>query len=239
MRPTNIEFNNKILVGLFFRISMKKIIAALSLILLIFVGNLHAEDYRSSIFLKGLYITSSKIYLHPDASDFILRSKHLPIENIYGGGIDFRINLSSAKIQLGLSIDYISKVQKNDLQKTKDGFTAIPVEISGYFYIPITSSDISVFMGTGGGLYFGERKYSLNNLKARSIDKKLGFGIHVLGGVDYLVFDNFILRSQLKFRDLYFRTSNQFVTPDTDQKPFVSQVNVDGMILELGIVFTF
>ncbi|MDP2210090.1 MAG: OmpW family outer membrane protein [Bacteroidota bacterium] len=218
---------------------MNKRIAHLFLLLILFVGNVHSGDYKSSIFLKGLYITSSKIYLYPDASDFILRSKYLPIENIYGGGVDFRVNLSSAKIQLGLSVDFISKAQKNDLQKTEDGFTAIPVEISGYFYIPITNSDISIFMGTGAGLYFGERKYSLNNQQAILIDKKFGFGIHVLGGIDYSVYENFILRSQLKFRDLYFRTTNQFVASDIDEKPFVSQVNVDGMIVELGIVFTF
>ncbi len=218
---------------------MKIRITYLSLLLLLFAGNVHAGDYKSSIFLKGLYITSSKIYLYPDASDFILRSKHLPIENIYGGGVDFRVNLSGAKIQLGLSVDYISKAQKNDLQKTEDGFTAIPVEISGYFYIPITNSDISIFMGTGAGLYFGERKYSLNNQQAHLIDKKFGFGIHVLGGIDYSVYENYILRSQLKFRDLYFRTTNQFVASDIDEMPFVSQVNVDGMIVEVGIVFTF
>lgn len=218
---------------------MKKRIAYISFLLIFFAGNVTAGDYKSSIFLKGLYITSSKIYLYPDASDFILRSKHLPIENIYGGGVDFRVNLSGAKIQLGLSVDYISKTQKNDLQKTEDGFTAIPLEITGYFYIPITESHIFIFMGTGGGLYFGERKYSLNNLEARLVDKKFGFGIHVLGGIDYSVYDNFILRSQLKFRDLYFRTNNQFVAPDIDQEPFVSQVNIDGMILEFGIVFTF
>lgn len=218
---------------------MKKRIAHLFLLLLLFVGNVYAGGYKSSIFLKGLYITSSKIYSHPDASDFILRSKHLPIENIFGGGVDFRINLASAKIQLGLSVDYISKTQKNDLQKTEDGFTTIPVELTGYFYIPITNSDIFIFMGTGGGLYYGERKYSLNNIDAHILDKKFGFGIHVLGGVDYLVYRNFVLRTQLKFRDLYFRTTNQFVASDIDEKPFVSQVNVDGMIVEFGIVFTF
>lgn len=218
---------------------MKKRIAYLSLLLLFFVGNVHAGNYKSSIFLKGVYITSSKIYLYPDASDFILRSKHLPIENIYGGGVDFRVNLPTAKIQLGLSVDYISKIQNNDLQKTEDGFIAIPVEISGYFYIPITNSDFSIFMGIGTGLYFGERRYSLNNQQAHLIDKKVGFGIHVLGGIDYSVYENIILRSQLKFRDLYFRTTNQFVASDIDEKPFVSQVNIDGMIVELGIVFTF
>lgn len=218
---------------------MKKRIAYLSLVLILVAGNAHAGDYKHSVFLKGLYVTSSKIYLYPDASDFILRSKHLPIEDIFGGGVDFRINLAKAKIQLGLSVDYISKTQKNDLQKTEDGFVAIPIEISGYFYIPITNSDISIFMGIGAGLYFGERKYSLNNLDARLVDKKLGFGIHVLSGVDYSVYDYITLRSQLKFRDLYFRTTNQFVNSAIDEKPFISQVNVDGMILELGIVFTF
>ncbi len=217
---------------------MKKRIAYLSLLLLIFVGNVHAQKYKFSIFGKGVYITSSKIYLYPDASDFMLRSKHLQIENLYGGGVDFRVNLSRAKIQLGLSVEYISKAQKIDLQNTEDGFNAIPVEISGYFFIPITNSDISIFMGTGAGLYFGGRRYSLNNQQAHLIDKKFGYGIHVLGGIDYSIYDNFILRSQLKFRDLYFRTINQFVASDIDEKPFVSQVNIDGMILELGIVFT-
>ena len=195
-----------------------------------------AQEGNYSISLKLSYTTSSKIFLNSNSPDLFLRGKYLSIENIYGGGFEVRRKIPDTQIQIGLSADYVSKLENFTGTKTKDGFWTIPVELTGYFYIPVLDKDVKIFIGGGGGYYIGERTYSISQSNAQVVSRSPGVGIHILGGVDYYFYKGLGVRSQLKFRDVQFKTISRF--PGTSTNDLNSQINIDGMTVEMGLVYS-
>jgi outer membrane protein W len=200
-------------------------------------ANVFAQESTYSVFFKFSYTTSSKIFLHPNSPDILLRGTYLSVDNIYGYGVDLRRKVSDTRMQIGLAVDYISKMENFDRTRTKDGFWALPLELTGYFYIPVLEGDVKIFLGGGLGYYLGERTYYLSGTKAPVIDKCPGAGIHILGGVDYYFNKNFGMRSQLKFRDVQFKTTSKML--ESNLGDLESQINIDGMTLEIGVVYAF
>jgi hypothetical protein len=195
-----------------------------------------AQEGNYSISLKLSYTTSSKIFLNPNSPDLFLRGNYLSVENIYGGSIEVRRKIPDTQIQIGVSADYVSKLENFTQTKTKDGFWAIPIELTGYFYIPVLDGDVKIFIGGGGGYYIGERTYSISQSNAQVVGRSPGVGIHILGGVDYYFYKGFGVRSQLKFRDMQFKTTSRF--PGTSTDDLNSQINIDGMTVEMGLVYS-
>jgi hypothetical protein len=198
--------------------------------------NVIAQEDNYSISLKISYTTSSKIFLNSNSPDLFLRGKNLSVENIYGGGFEVRRKITDSQIQIGLSADYVSKLVNFTRTNTKDGFWSIPVELTGYFYIPVLDGGVKIFIGGGGGYYIGERTYSISQSNAQIVSRSPGVGIHILGGVDYYFYKGFGVRSQLKFRDVQFKTISRF--PGTSTDDLNSQINIDGMTVEMGLVYS-
>jgi hypothetical protein len=198
--------------------------------------NVYAQEDNYSLSIKLSYTTSSKIFLNPTSTDLLLRGKYFSIDNIYGWGIELRRKINDTQIQVGLSVDYVSKLEDIQPTNSKDGFWAIPIELTGYFYIPILEGDLKIFLGGGGGYYMGERTYYISQTKAQVIEHSPGAGIHILGGVDYLFYKGLGIRSQMKFRDVQFRTTSRI--QDSNIGDLQSQTNIDGMTIELGLVYS-
>ncbi|MBI4549237.1 MAG: hypothetical protein HY707_14745 [Ignavibacteriae bacterium] len=212
-----------------------------------------AQEYLYELTLIGSFTTSSKLFRHPDDADEIIRSQFLRLDNIFGAGIDLRRTIEPLAVQIGLSVEYLSKTELFDTSGSrtipvKDGYTTIPIELSGYFFIPIGDENIRFYMGGGGGTYLGSRRYEYAGARARTIERIMGYGIHVLSGLLYKVSPRISLRSEIKFRDVQFETVNKFTqqvivyrgTPlYLDQEPFASRINIDGMALTVGIAVHF
>lgn len=216
------------------------------------------ESHLYSVGFSGVLTTSSKLFRHPNDADIVTRSEYLPLNAIFGMAIDLRRSIESLRLQIGLSVEFL---QKSDVRLEEvsgsngstlipisDGFTAVPVELSGYFVIPIGSEKARLYMGGGGGVYFGSRDYRYAGISAEAVDRKTGYGIHVLSGFEYFIKQSVSLRTELKFRDVQFETVNAFRQPSAnyrgvsvnlDPAPFPSRINVDGMILSLGLAYSF
>jgi hypothetical protein len=213
----------------------------------------YAQEHPYTISLFGSFTTSSKLFHHPDAADELTRSQFMPLGDIFAGGIDARRSIENLRIEVGLSIEYIEKTSvfglpasASDNIPVRDGFTAVPVELTGYFMIPVGGEEIELYMGGGAGVYFGTRHYQIAGAEAKTVGHRTGYGIHVLSGIRYRMQSRLFLRSEVKFRDVQFETVNQFDQPATsylgivvplDQQPMVSRINIDGLALSLGIVF--
>jgi|ERR1041384_842000 hypothetical protein len=233
---------------------MRPSFAALGLLLLLQPAS-RAQDKPYSVGLFGTFTSSSKLFHHPDDPDQIIRSQFLPLDDIFSAGIDVRRSIENLRIRIGLSAEYISTselimvpLSPSSSVPVEDGFTAVPVELSGYFMIPFGDEKIQFYMGGGGGAYFGSRKYRFANAEAATVARNIGVGIHVLSGVEYAIRPALSLRSEIKFRDVQFETTNRFDSPSTtylghtillDQTPLPSRVNIDGLTVHLGIVFRF
>lgn len=214
-----------------------------------------AQEQPYSLALFGTFISTSKLFHHPDDPDQIIRSQFLPLDDIFSAGLDLRRNFEQFRVQVGLSAEYISKTEMVSIPLTstvsipaRDGFTAIPIELSGYFLIPLGDRKLQIYMGGGGGIYLGTRNYRLGEAEAPTVDRNTGYGIHVLSGIEYWIRPAVSLRSDLKFRDVQFETINRFESLSTtylgrtiplDQTPLQSRVNIDGMTVTLGIVVHF
>lgn len=216
------------------------------LILKIFFPFIFLNTYaqNNSISLKLIYISSSKIYLYPESPDIILRKKNLPLENIWGIGIEYQKLFNESKYGLGLNVEYIRKTIDFENFNTTDGYWALPVELTGYFFIPLGFEKWKIFMGGGGGAYFGNRILQKENIIQDNIKLIPGFGIHVLGGFEYYIINNLAIKLQMKFRDLFFQTKSLFLSDPSDMqnvtlREYDSKINIDGMILEFGILFSF
>ena len=214
-----------------------------------------AQDHPYSVALFGSFTTSSKLFHHPHDADEILRSQFLPLDNILSAGIDIRRTLEGLRLQVGLSAEYLSKTETIELPAAQgkkipitDGFTAIPVELSGYFLVPVGSQNLHVYMGGGGALYLGDRQYEYAGEQAETIEHGVGYGIHIMSGIEYAMESRISVRSELKFRDIQFETTSDFKrdaaiyhgsTVALDQSAFSSRISVDGMTFNIGLVYHF
>jgi hypothetical protein len=162
------------------------------------------------------------------------------------------------QITLGLSVEYLEKTgdfftsytseDNTYFIPTVDGYSVIPVELTGYFTVPFSSERIKFYIGGGVGLYIGERSYEIGDVEAKPVGMASYPGIHVLSGIDYHIFQRAALRVELKFRDPDIKTKNIFdkntVKYDGMEFPLPEgnvngRINVDGIVFMLGIVFNF
>ncbi len=214
-----------------------------------------AQEYWYSVSFFGSFNTTSKLFraLH-DANESI-RYQFLPIDNIFGGGVDIRRNFEDSRIQIGLNIEYLAKTEqltRTTSQKikipVKDGFRALPIELSAYFKIPIGLENLFLYMGGGAGLYFGDRRYEESGVKSKIVELKPAAGIQILCGAEYFLSNRISFQSELKFRDVHFESTNKFFQNTTlynntyvwlPSEEMHSRINIEGMTLNLGMAFHF
>jgi len=207
-----------------------------------------------SVLLKGNLTTTGRLFPNPGATDPLARAQSYGFVDFFGYGFEVQYHIAGTNLSVGASADVIRSTQSRTIVAgaqrfvpAQDGFRIVPVELTGYFRIPITEGSFGVFMGGGVGVYFGERQYSLAGLEAPLVSSRAGYGIHVLGGVQYRFTDRLSLSTELKFRDAHFESTNAFTQlqvryGDTmvnlPQKPFLSSIHTDGMVVQLGAAFS-
>ena len=109
-----------------------------------------AQERHYSVTMFGAFTTSSKLFPHPNDVDEFTRGQFLPLDDIFSIGVEFRREIKAIRVQLGLSAEYISKsdlINVPDSLTTipvKDGFKAVPIELTGYFVIPFSGDRIQL-----------------------------------------------------------------------------------------------
>lgn len=211
-----------------------------------------AQEGDLSVALKANLTTSSRLFTDPNSPDAFARSQYLAIEDFFGYGVEVRYQLPESNVALGFSADYIRATNNRSVSivstvvPIEDGYRVIPVELTGYFLIPLSGPTFGVYMGGGVGAYFGSRLYKVGDTEAPTTSAERGFGIHVLGGVSYRFTGWFSLEAEMKFRDLQFKTSNRFRSSTVIYKGAIipvdqldASVHTDGVVFQLGTVFNF
>ncbi len=231
-----------------------RILNVLGMVFAILSQSPASDGKNFSVSLKGSLTTGSQLFPNPNSSDEAQRAEFFPLKDIWGYGMEVRYRFPETDLAIALSADYLRTTQGSSIRLSgkqipvDDGYRVIPVELTGYFIIPISGEVLGVYMGGGGGAYFGHRIYRIGSTDAPSIDHGVGFGIHVLSGLSYRFNDIISLNAEMKFRDLQFSSVNQFSTPqvqygptlvNVSTKPFESLVHTDGIIFQLGVVIEF
>ncbi len=215
---------------------------------------LNAGEKHFSLAFKGSLTTGSQLFPKPTSTDEAERAQYFPIKDILGYGVELRYRFPESNLAIGISADYLRATEERSIRiagvqiPIDDGYRVIPVELTGYFLIPISGETFGVYMGGGAGVYLGRRIYRVANVEAPSTDQGHGFGIHVLSGLSYRFTEAFSLNAEMKFRDLQFNSVNQFSSSqisygttvvNVGKAPFESRVHTDGMIIQLGAVVEF
>ena len=208
-----------------------------------------------SLALLGSYTTDTRFIYNVDQPNVSLNDRYFSYN--FGFGANLRWLAFGDDILVGINIEKIKSLERSigglsseGLQYSipvLEGFVVYPVEISGYYVIPVSSDDVRAYIGGGIGWYFGERIYWLGQASAVAVNAPVGFGIHVLTGADIKIFSSTAIRAELKFRDPQFDSVNRFQTATTisqgvrillPQSPSKTRVNVIGITYDLGLVFT-
>jgi hypothetical protein len=207
-----------------------------------------------SIEVFGAYTTSSKLFPYAADPSDIRRAFFLPLTDIFHVGTEIRASISALDLEIGLGTEYIQKTEVVNVEASPsaipvtDGYRVIPVELSGYFRLPIGNDRIRVTLGGGVGLYAGERIYRYYDLAAPATGRTGGFGIHIVAGGEYSLFGRWALRGEFKARDIQFESVNQFLQPSLiyqgnvvtlPQQPFTSKFSIDGLSFRMGIALSF
>lgn len=208
-----------------------------------------SQESSFSISLKGSLTTGSQLFPNPNSPDEARRAQFFSLDNIWGYGLEVRYRFPESDLAIALSADYLRKTSESSIRTATtvvpvaDGYRVIPIELTGYFLIPISGETFTIFMGGGVGTYLGRRIYRVGDVEARTVDQGRGFGIHVLSGVGYRVYGPFSIVAEMKFRDLQFNSVNRFeqahvqyggTLVNVGTEPFESRVHTDGVIFQLG-----
>jgi hypothetical protein len=216
---------------------------------------LRAQERPFTVMVKGNLSTQSEIFLNPASPDPVARAQSTLVQDFLGFSVEVLYHFPGTNVALGVSADRISArtsqpitVSFREQVPAEDGYTAIPVDLTGYFIIPASGEMFKVFMGGGFGVYFGTRKYSIAGVEAGSLNASPGYGIHVLGGLSVHFTSWFSLVAEMKFRDLQFRSTNAFTVSritygstniNVSQTPFASSIHTNGIVFQIGAGFSF
>lgn len=208
-----------------------------------------------TVVARGSLNTTGRLFPNPHSTDPVARAQSFSFSDFYGVGAELQYRFSGSNFFLGLSSEYIRNSGGRTIAATaqqavpvEDDYRVIPVEVTGYFRIPVTDGAFSILMGGGAGVYFGDRHYSVAGVDAPTTASSIGYGIHVLGGFGYRVNQWFSVSAEVKFRDAQFQTTNAFPVPNVKygdifvslpQRPFESSIHTDGMVISIGLGVSF
>ena len=243
---------------------MRRVFSLLTIFAILPAGSLVAQNSSTSVSFFATLSTESELFHHPNDPDELLRSEYYPLNTIFGGGIDIRKAIAPLRLSVGASVEYLSKsetfsvatsgisttthLSTNLTVPVSDGYGVTVIELSVYVPLPIGNENFQVYIGGGGGGYFGGRDYSYAGIAATTTDRSPGYGIHILSGAEYNLSSVFSLRTDVKFRDVHFETTDTFPVQQTTvqgsalllpQGPQQSRVNVDGLAMAVQFAYRF
>ncbi len=213
------------------------------------------QERMFTVVARGSLNTTGRLFPNPNSVDPVARAQSFSFSDFYGVGAELQYHFSGSNVFLGLSSEYIRNNGGRNIVATaqrvvpvEDDYRVIPVELTGYFRIPVTDGAFSILMGGGAGVYFGDRHYTIAGVEAPTTASSTGYGIHVLGGCGYRVNGWLSVSAEVKFRDAQFQTTNAFQVPNVKygdisvslpQRPFESSIHTDGMVIQIGLGVNF
>ena len=225
-----------------------KILFLVSILPTIIFAQANRKDFGISFNLN--YTTTSQLFLQPDSPDLILRGTHQSLDDIYSYSVDVRYQVSESII-IGVGSELLKKTFNNSINlggiraSMNDGYKMILVELSAYYLIPFSTERFKFYMGGGFGFYIGEQIRELGDVSVSNESRKIGYGIQVSVGLDYLVNQFFSIRGQMRFRDPVFEMKSKYSDTTVNYngqsyalpvEKFTSKVNINGITFAIGAV---
>lgn len=176
----------------------------------------------------------------------------------FGFGAEVRLRTFWERWEIGLKIEKIKGDRdisyeydtptQSVIVPSSDGYELLPIELSGYYTVPISSNTFIFYMGGGVGYYRGKREYSVANVASRSTETTSTLGIHVSTGMRWMITPFLGIDGHLRFRDPQIDATNVFdqssatihgVTIPLSRAPQQTQVNLNGINYSMGLAIVF
>lgn len=208
----------------------------------------------------AMYVSSAELQNNIKSNVSFIRDASIELKGGYGYGAEltYNPNISNFDILFYISSEYL-KVKDDGLVlrfendsavsnvRFTEEFNLIPLEAGLKWNLPVSTERFKVYIGGGGGVYFGNRTRTVGPNKTSAISRKPGFSMNVLAGLEYFVERNLSLDFEFKFREANFESEDRF---DTDlitiggntyslDNPVYSRLLVDGTRLSIGIKYHF
>jgi hypothetical protein len=215
---------------------------------------------RFSVSLYGTYISSSELLNNPRSTDPIEREASIDLPGGYGYGAEFDYEppLFDLDLIFYLSTEYF-KSSSNELVlrlnngedkadvRVYESYSVMPVEAGIKWWLPVSTDNFKIYIGGGGGIYFGDRTRTILNLSSTNVDKKPGFNVNVLSGIEYYIARNLSANFEFKFREAVFDVESKYSTDVITvngiqfalENPFYTRFVVDGVRLSAGLKYQF
>ena len=220
------------------------------LVLFLLAVPLEAQTRDHSAFLSVGYLDASQIFLYPQSSDPVQRDQTADIGGsfCYAGG--YRLTLYPS-VALQLHAEFVSaRSSRRDQVGTvvDNGFDVWLLEANAVFTLPFSTRRFQMYVGGGGGMYFGRRLHSIAGIQAETVTSTPAFGIHVLVGAEYFLTERLAARTDIIFRDPQISVENRFpqksvmshgVEYPLRDEPFLSYINLNGNVYSLGLAWYF
>lgn len=211
---------------------------------------------RSSIMLRGTLVTSTRVFDNPEAQDIIDRDHYDFVDNLLGGGIQYRLEFPEQNVIFTLSAEYESRIlsQNKPFLTTshevvklpvREGVRFVPIEFGVNTNVPLVPGVLRLTMGGGFGIYYADRAYAIQGVAMRSVTAPIGYGIHIESGFEYRLTQNVGLCWEMRFRDPEVMNTSDFgtnfLTIDNHQIPVgnispKTKINVHGVSFTLGVL---
>ena len=218
----------------------------------------HAQlpSLHSSLMLRGSIVTSSRVFDNPDAPDAVDRDHFDFVDNLIGGGLEYRLEFPGQDFFLSLSVEYVSKITTANQSILVDnvvhqfpveqGVRFVPIELGANTSVPIVGDNLTLTMGGGFGFYYADRVFGIAGVRMKSKSLPTGYGLHIESGFDYRLSEGIQLSCEMRFRDPEVINESEFgtdvITVDNYQIPVnnippKTKINVHGVSFTVGIIF--
>ena len=219
------------------------------------------QNKKFSVSVYGTFISSSELQNNAKAFDSFERNATVPLGGGYGYGteLNYKPELLDLNLTFYLSSEYFKLTQRDMYLHLEQGsnsaniamtesFHVIPVELGLKWDLPVSTDRFKIYIGGGGGMYFGDRIRTLGtSLVSTTTYKKPGFSLNILTGLEYFLERNFSADFEFKFREGSFDVESifdrNFVTVNGNNfdlgNPIYSKIILDGVRISLGLRYSF
>lgn len=206
------------------------------------------------------YVSSAELHNNIKSSISFIRDASIELNGGYGYGAEVTFNpgFSIFDVVFYFSSEYL-KVKDDELilrfendsaanvVRFTEEYKLIPLEGGIKWYLPVSTDRFKIFIGGGAGLYLGSRNRFVGPLYTTNLNKKAGYSMNVLAGLEYFVERNLSLDFEFKFREAFFESMDKF---NEDQitingnvysmdNPLHSRLLIDGTRLSVGLKYHF
>ena len=216
----------------------------------------HDHSKRFSVRLSGTYISATELQNNINSSNPIERDASIELDGGFGYGLElaFDPRFGSSEITFFLSSEFFKHkqtdlffryVEDTTLHSVKfdEEFYFIPIEAGIKWNLPVSGQKLKIFIGGGGGVYFGNRKRIIRGLGSTTNKVRQGYSLNVLSGIEYYVARNLSSTFDFKFREAFFEVESEFENQSNPffgmPNPLTSRIVVNGTTLSLGLKYNF